>query len=116
MGKNLEPQYAFRCDEITIKKLEHIAKENTRTRNQEMKHIIKEYISKYEKENGEIIIESSNKMNTLKELYNEHQEIMNDPNLRLTEKFIKTYKMGNDKGTALADKLLEKHNKHTDES
>lgn len=56
MGKNLEPQYAFRCDEITIKKLEYIAKENTRTRNQEMKHIIKEYIAKYEKEHGEIEI------------------------------------------------------------
>lgn len=57
MGKNLEPQYAFRCDEITIKKLEYIAKRNTRTRNQEMKHLIKEYIEQYEKENGTILVE-----------------------------------------------------------
>lgn len=56
MGKNLEPQYAFRCDEITIKKLEYIAQRNTRTRNQEMKHLIKEYILKFEAENGEIQI------------------------------------------------------------
>lgn len=54
MGKNLEPQYAFRCDEETIKKLEYIAKQNTRTRNQEMKHIIKQYIEKYETQHGEI--------------------------------------------------------------
>lgn len=57
MGKNLETQYSFRCDKETIKKLEFIASQNTRTRNQEMKHIIKEYISKYEKEYGEIQIE-----------------------------------------------------------
>ena len=41
MGKNLENQYAFRCDKETIKKLEFIADQHTRTRNQEMKHIIK---------------------------------------------------------------------------
>jgi predicted DNA-binding protein len=57
MGKNLEPQYAFRCDEETIKKLEYIAQQNTRTRNQEMKHVIKTYVAKYEQEHGEIQIE-----------------------------------------------------------
>lgn len=57
MGKNLEPQYAFRCDKTTIKKLEYIAVKNTRTRNQEMKHILKQYIEEYEAEHGEIKIE-----------------------------------------------------------
>ena len=38
MSKNLEPQFVFRCDKITIQKLEYIAERNTR--NQEMKHII----------------------------------------------------------------------------
>lgn len=57
MGKNLEPQFAFRCDKKTIQKLEYIAEENTRTRNQEMKHIIKKYINEYEAEHGEIQIE-----------------------------------------------------------
>lgn len=57
MGKNLEPQYAFRCDQETIKKLEYIAKQNTRTRNQEMKHIIKQYIQTYEFTHGEIKVE-----------------------------------------------------------
>ena len=56
MGKNLENQYAFRCDKEMIKKLEFIAEQHTRTRNQEMKHIIKKYIDEYESENGEIII------------------------------------------------------------
>lgn len=56
MGKNLEPQYSFRCDAITIKKLEYIANKNTRNRNQEMKHIIKNHIAQYEKENGPIIL------------------------------------------------------------
>ena len=56
MGKNLEKQYAFRCDDETIKKLEYIASKNTRTRNQEMKHIVKQYIDTYEHEHGEIRI------------------------------------------------------------
>lgn len=57
MGKNLEPQIAFRCDKTTIKKLEYIATENTRTRNEEMKHLIKQYIKAYEADHGEIIVE-----------------------------------------------------------
>lgn len=54
MGKNLEKQYAFRCDNTLIKKLEYIAQQNTRNRNQEMKHIIKQYIDVYEIQHGEI--------------------------------------------------------------
>lgn len=65
MGKNLEPQYAFRCDSITIKKLEYIATQHTRTRNQEMKHIIKNHILQYEQEHGTIII--NNDTNTTQE-------------------------------------------------
>lgn len=63
MGKNLETQYSFRCEKETIKKLEFIAKENTRTRNQEMKHVIKKYIDEYEKEHGKIILEETEKLN-----------------------------------------------------
>lgn len=57
MGKNLEKQFAFRCDDLTIKKLEYIAQTHTRTRNQEMKHIIRQYINRYELEHGPIKIE-----------------------------------------------------------
>lgn len=57
MSKNLEKQFAFRCDDLTIKKLEYIAATHTRTRNQEMKHIIKQYINTYEEDNGKIKIE-----------------------------------------------------------
>ena len=56
MGKNLEPQFAFRCDKKTMEKLGYIAKAHTRTRNQEMKYVIKEYIMSYEQEHGEIAV------------------------------------------------------------
>ena len=61
MGKNLEKQYAFRCDDTLIKKLEYIAQQNTRNRNQEMKHIIKQYIDVYEIQHGEIKLDESEK-------------------------------------------------------
>ena len=57
MGKNLEKQYAFRCDEETIKKIEYIASQHTRNRNQEMKHIMKQYIEAYEEDHGKIKVE-----------------------------------------------------------
>lgn len=57
MGKNLEKQYAFRCDDETIKKLEYIAAQHTRTRNQEMKHIIKQYVDAWEEDHGKINVE-----------------------------------------------------------
>lgn len=57
MGKNLEKLYSFRCDDETIKKLEYIAKKNTRNRNQEIKHIVKEHIEKFETKYGSIKIE-----------------------------------------------------------
>lgn len=61
MGKNLEKQYAFRCDDTLIKKLEYIAQQNTRNRNQEMKHIIKQYIDVYEIQHGEIKLDETEK-------------------------------------------------------
>ena len=77
MGKNLEPQYAFRCDETTIKKLEYIAKVNTRTRNQEMKHLIKSYIQEYENKHGEIVIEPTTRdqaIENMKDTLNNRKE------------------------------------------
>lgn len=50
---------AFRCDTKIIKKLEFIAKQNIRTRNQEMKYIIQKHIEEYESEHGEIKIEDN---------------------------------------------------------
>lgn len=97
MGKNLEPQYAFRCDEITIKKLEYIAKQNTRTRNQEMKHIIKEYISFYEKENGEITIEPTTRE---KAKENFKETLTNRKESGFIETMKKSFKDGFDYGNA----------------
>lgn len=58
MGKNLEKLYSFRCDEKTITKINYIAKEEDRTRNDQIKHLIKKCIRDYEKEHGEIKIEN----------------------------------------------------------
>ncbi|MGI5947500.1 MAG: hypothetical protein ACOX8K_08855 [Lachnospiraceae bacterium] len=77
MGKNLENQYAFRCDKETIKKLEFIADQHTRTRNQEMKHIIKKYIDEYEKEHGEITISDEAKENPLKKQFKKEMKTVN---------------------------------------
>lgn len=95
MGKNLEPQIAFRCDRTTIDKLEYIAKQNTRTRNQEMKHIIKQYIDKYEEEHGEIKIP---KKPTFKEALEANAEYVKDPNKSVIEKLKGSYKHGFDQG------------------
>jgi hypothetical protein len=54
MGKNLQKLYSFRTDDVIIKKIEYIAKQNTRNRNQQIEHLLKECISKYEKEYGVI--------------------------------------------------------------
>lgn len=57
MGKNLKKLYSFRTDDIIIKKLNYIAEQNTRTRNQEIEMLIKNHIKKYELEHGEIEID-----------------------------------------------------------
>lgn len=60
MGKNLIPLVSFRCDNEMKAKLEYIANKNTRTRNEEMIHIIKKHIAEYEAEHGEIEIKKGN--------------------------------------------------------
>jgi hypothetical protein len=57
MGKNLQKQYPFRTDDIFIKKIDYIAEQNTRNRNQQIEHLIKNCISEYEASNGELIVE-----------------------------------------------------------
>ncbi len=59
MGKNLVPLFGIRCDEKTMEKMGHIAKQNTRSRNQEIVHALKEYIKNYEKTHGEIATDKS---------------------------------------------------------
>ena len=51
------PKIVARTDQKTIDKFKKIAKENERSISQEMIYLVKKEISKYEKENGEIIIE-----------------------------------------------------------
>lgn len=59
MGKNLVPLFGIRCDEKTMEKMGHIAKQNTRSRNEEIVHALKEYIKNYEKTHGEIATDKS---------------------------------------------------------
>lgn len=56
MGKNLQKQYPFRTDDKIIKKIDYIAETNTRNRNQQIEHLLKECINTYEIENGELIV------------------------------------------------------------
>lgn len=57
MGKNLQKQYPFRTDDNIIKKIDYIAEQNTRNRNQQIEHLLKSCISDYEDKHGELIIE-----------------------------------------------------------
>ncbi len=61
MGKNLQKQYPFRTDEIFIKKLDYIAKYNSRNRNDQIEFLIKECIRNFEKEIGTIDITHTEK-------------------------------------------------------
>ena len=98
MGRNLETQYSFRCDEVTIKKLEYIASQNTRTRNQEMKHIIKIYVADYEAKHGEIKIEPS----SMQKAIEAQKKTIRD---RKENGIIETFKNSLDNGlSAFADK------------
>jgi hypothetical protein len=56
MGKNLQKLYSFRTDENIIKKIEYIADINTRNRNQQIEHLLKECITEYESEHGQLIV------------------------------------------------------------
>lgn len=57
MGKNLQKLYSFRTDDNIIKKIDFIASQNTRNRNQQIEHLIKLCISEYEDKHGELFIE-----------------------------------------------------------
>ena len=53
MPSNL-PRFTFRTDAKTLEKLRYIADNNFRTVNKEMEMLVKQYISDFEKKNGEI--------------------------------------------------------------
>lgn len=55
MGKNLKPQFSFRTDKELIKKIEFIAEQETRNRNQQIEYLIKKCIKEYEEKNGKLI-------------------------------------------------------------
>lgn len=55
MAKQANP-YPLRIDKIILEKSKHIAKENGRSLNKEIEFILKNIISNYEKENGDIPI------------------------------------------------------------
>lgn len=56
MGKNLQKLYSFRTDDEIIKKIEYIASTNTRNRNQQIEHLLKDCINNYEIKNGQLIV------------------------------------------------------------
>jgi len=57
MGKNLQKLYSFRTNEDIIKKIEYIADLNTRNRNQQIEHLLKECINDFELKNGQLVME-----------------------------------------------------------
>lgn len=60
MGKNLQKLYSFRTSDDVIEKLNIIAENHSRTRNKEIEFALKQYIKKYENEEGEIILKNIN--------------------------------------------------------
>lgn len=48
--------FTMRIDEITNEKLIVISKEEGRSKNSEIDYILRQYIKKYEQENGEITV------------------------------------------------------------
>lgn len=48
------PKFTFRVDTEVLEKLRFIADSNFRTVNKELEMLVKQYIAKYEKENGAI--------------------------------------------------------------
>lgn len=50
----MKDQYMLRIDEHLFSKFKYIANENTRSINKEIEYVIKQYVAKYEKENGTI--------------------------------------------------------------
>lgn len=59
MGKNKVKVTGFRIeDETILDKLNIIAKNNCRTRNKEVEYALKQYVQKYESQNGTINIKN----------------------------------------------------------
>ena len=48
--------FSLRIDEILNEKLIAISKEEGRSKNSEIEYILKQYVKKYERENGEIAV------------------------------------------------------------
>ena len=72
MGKNLKPQFSFRTDKELIKKIEFIAEQETRNRNQQIEHLIKQCIEEYEKKNGKLIYTEDEEIVLEKEMKKEN--------------------------------------------
>lgn len=60
MGKHKNKAYNLRLKEELMDKVREIAKKEYRPLSHQLEMIIKEYIEKYEKENGEIKVEDNN--------------------------------------------------------
>jgi len=52
----MQSQYMLRIDEDLFNKFKYISNENSRSINKELEFVIKQYVAKYEKENGSIDI------------------------------------------------------------
>lgn len=57
MGKNLQKLFSFRTDDSIIEKLNFIAEYNTRTRNKEIEHVLKQHIKNFECNIGKLEID-----------------------------------------------------------
>ncbi len=53
----MQSQYIMRIDNDIFNKLKQVSKNESRSINKQLEFIVKEYLSKYEKENGIISLE-----------------------------------------------------------
>lgn len=56
-GNYKNPHFAVRIPKEKLAKLKHIAEYNARSANKEIEFLVTEHIKKFEKENGEIVID-----------------------------------------------------------
>lgn len=77
MGKNLQKQFSFRTDDDLILKINYIAEHNTRTRNKEIEHVLKNHVSEFEKEHGELIIKDNGQIELAKPQILDHSQSYN---------------------------------------
>lgn len=66
MGKHLQKLFSFRTDEELINKLNYIANHNSRTRNKEVEHVLKNYVKDFEATHGELVVEEDGSVSTAK--------------------------------------------------